>query len=366
MNYNFDRLVDRRDISVKYGTPGLLHPGCKLPEDPIPMWIADMDFACCDTILQAIHKRVDRLTLGYENPVTPAYLEAVCGWMLRRHGWEVAPEQIVTCSGAIDALKLAVTAFTKPGQKVLIQQPVYGPFGQTVTACGRQAVDNPLVYRDGAYQMDLEDLERKAADPDTVLLAFCNPHNPVGRVWSREELEAVRAICRRHGVLIVSDEVHCDIIRKEKTFLPMGMVDPGNVIASTTPGKTFNLSGMKLANIVIADPGLRERFLAVRGGKNFPNLDESFAILSRRLPQAMPKARLVPPESMFLAWIDLHGYNMTDRELCRLLVEEAGVVPDPGTHFGPAGSGFIRLNIACPHSVLNEALDRIEKVFARL
>ena len=170
----------------------------------------------------------------------------------------------------------------------------------------------------------------------------------------------------------------------------MGMVDPDNVIASTTPGKTFNLSGMKLANIVIADPDLRERFLAARGGKNFPNplaaagtqaayescdewvdqvneyLDESFAILSRRLPHAMPRARLVPPESMFLAWIDLSGYGMTDQEISKHLVEEAGVVPDPGTHFGPEGSRFIRLNIACPHSVLNEALDRIERVFARL
>ena len=389
MRYDFDCLVDRRDISVKYGTPGLLFPDCKLPENPIPMWIADMDFACCDRILQAIHKRVDRLTLGYENPVTPAYLEAVCGWMHRRHQWKITPEQIVTCGGAIAALKLAVMTFTKPGQKVLIQQPVYGPFGQTVTNCGRQVVNNPLIYKDGTYQMDLEDLEKKAADPDTVLLAFCNPHNPVGRVWTREELEEVCSICRRHGVLIVSDEVHSDIIRREKTFIPMGSVDPENVIASTSPGKTFNLTGMKLANIIIANQDLREKFLAARGGKDFPNplaaagaqaayegcdqwadqvneyLDESFRILARRLPQVLPEAYLVPPESMFLAWFDLRRYGMTDQEISKRLVEEAGVVPDPGTHFGPDGKSFIRLNIACPHSVLNEALDRIEMAFAQ-
>ena len=389
MKYDFDQIVDRSKISVKYGTPGLLHPNCKLPEQVIPMWIADMDFACCDKILDGIKARVDQLTLGYENPVTAEYLLAVTGWFDQRHHWAVEPQWVVPTSGAVGALGIAIKALTEPGEGVIVQRPVYGPFDATIKSCGRQVVNNKLLYENGAYRMDLADLEEKAKDPANKMLAFCNPHNPSGRVWTAEELEAVAEICRKHGVVIVSDEVHCDIVRRGTTYTPMGKIAPECTITSTTGGKSFNLSGLHLANVLIPNETLRQRFSEQRG-RWFPSplaaaatkaayafcadwedqvndyLDESFAILRRRLPQVLPKARLVEPEGMFLAWIDMHGYDMPDQEICRRFVEDAGVVPDPGTHFGPEGQGFVRLNIACPHAVLNEALDRVGSAFSDL
>ncbi len=250
-------------------------------------------------------------------------------------------------------------------------------------------MNNKLIYENGVYRMDLADLEEKAKDPATKMLAFCNPHNPSGRVWTKEELEAVADICRRNGLVIVSDEVHCDLVRQDQTYTPMGKIAPDITITSTTAGKSFNLSGLHLANILIPNEELRQRFLEERG-RWFPSplaaaatkaaysdcaewedqvnayLDESFCILQRRLGQVLPKAHLVKPEGMYLAWIDMSGYALPDKEICRRFVEDAGVVPDPGTHFGPEGEGFVRLNIACPHSVLNEALDRVEKAFADL
>lgn len=389
MKYDFDKRVDRRGISVKYCTPGLLHPGCKVPENVLPMWIADMDYACPPQILQAIKDRADRLTLGYENPVTPEYLQAVTGWMTGRHHWEIRTDWVVPVSGAIDGLRLAIQAFTKPGDGVLVQRPVYGPFDNSIKACGRKVVNSPLIYENYSYRMDLADLEQKAKAPEVRMLAFCNPHNPSGRVWTREELEQVAEICRRNGVVIVSDEVHGDIVRADQTYIPMGSVAPDITITSTTPGKSFNLSGLHLANMIIPDEGLRSAFQAQQG-RWYPSplaaaaakagysqcmewldevnlyLDEAFAILEKRMPQVLPKARLIKPEGMFLAWIDMHGYGLSHEEVCRRWVEDAGVVPDPGTHFGPEGRGFVRLNIACPHEQLEEALDRVQKAFEGL
>lgn len=387
MSYHFDEIIDRSRISVKYGTPGLLHPGCRLPERVIPMWIADMDFACCGKILDAIKARLDQLTLGYENPVTGEYLQAVADWFAERHDWAVEPAWVAPASGAVDALRIAIEALTAPGDGVIVQRPIYGPFDATIQSCGRQVVNNRLIYENGAYRMDLADLEEKAEEPTNRLLAFCNPHNPSGRVWTVEELEAVAEICRKHNMVIVSDEVHCDLVRWGRIYTSMGKLAPERTIVSTTGGKSFNLSGLHLANILIPDETIRQRFLAQRG-RWFPSplaaaatqaaysgcgdwedevnayLDESFNILRRRLSQVLPKADLVEPEGMFLAWIDMHGYGLPDREICRRFVEVAGVVPDPGTHFGPEGEGFVRLNIACPHAVLNEALDRVATAFA--
>lgn len=386
MKYDFDRIIDRRRCSIKYDDPGKLYPGLKLPNDVIPMWIADMDFACCDTILEAIRERTRRLTLGYENTVTPTYRKAVSGWFKTRHGWDVEEEWICAAGGAVDALDISIRAFTEMGDGVIVQRPVYGPFDATVKKLGRKVVNNSLIYKNGGYSIDLEDLEKKASDPVNKLLAFCNPHNPSCRVWNREELESIDDICRRNGVVIVSDEVHCDIVRHGTVYTPMGSIAPDISLTSTTAGKSFNLSGLHLANIIVPDKRLREGFETERG-RWFPSplaasaamaaytccadwedevnsyIDENFLILANRLPDVLPKARLVKPEGMYLAWIDMHGYDLDDRDIAERFVEHAGVVPDPGTHFGPEGEGFIRLNIACPHIVLEKALLRVKKAF---
>lgn len=257
MAYDFDRLVNRNGISVKYDMAGLLWPGMKLAENVIPMWIADMDFACCDHILDALKERLTRPTLGYENPVTPDYLETIVRWMEERHGYKIGAEEIITCTGAIDALKIAILAFTKPGDGILIQQPVYGPFSAAIQTSGRKVVNNRLLYESGVYQIDFDDLEEKASDPHTTMLAFCNPHNPVGRVWSVEELHRIYDICRRHDVYIVSDEVHGDIVRAACTYTPMGRIGTEKVIMTTTPGKAFNVSGLHLAHVLIGSPVTR-------------------------------------------------------------------------------------------------------------
>ena len=220
--------------------------------------------------MDALKERLTRPTLGYENPVTPDYLETIVRWMEERHGYKIGAEEIITCTGAIDALKIAILAFTKPGDGILIQQPVYGPFSAAIQTSGRKVVNNRLLYESGVYQIDFDDLEEKASDPHTTMLAFCNPHNPVGRVWSVEELHRIYDICRRHDVYIVSDEVHGDIVRAACTYTPMGRIGTEKVIMTTTPGKAFNVSGLHLAHVLIGSPVTREAFVRERG-RSFPS-----------------------------------------------------------------------------------------------
>lgn len=389
MKYDFDEIIDRSDISVKYCTPTLLHPGCTVPKEYIPMWIADMDFKCCEKILYAIKTRIDRGTLGYEAPANFRYRNAICNWYQKRYNWKFDTESIITCNGAIDGLRLAVLALTKPNQGIIIQRPVYGPFSITIENNNRRIINNALIYDNGNYFINFEDLEKKASDPETVMLAFCNPHNPAARVWTENELKKVYDICDRHNVIIVSDEVHGDITRKEYTYTPMGKISRKNVITNISMGKTFGLTGLHLANMIIEDEKIRQKILNTRGRSN-PSplaatasiaayeeceewvnqintyLDESFKIVAEALPTVLPKAKLIQPEGSFLAWINMSAYNLTQEQLSHYFVEIAGVIPDPGTHFGPEGDGFIRLNIACPHSILKKALDNIKNSFKML
>ena len=253
--YDFDKIIDPSGTSrMKYGTPP---EGA--PADTIPMWIADMDFQVPTEVMDALKKRVEHGIFGYTT--TPqSYRESVAGWMQRRHNWTIRPEWIQVAPGIIPALKTAVAAFTQPGEGVLVQTPVYYMFMEVIKLLGRQVVENPLVETPDGYRMDFEDFERQILDHQIKLFFLCNPHNPVSRVWTEEELRRLGEICKKHGVIVVSDEIHHDFNFGGRTFIPFAAVDPSFgdfTITCTAPSKTFNLAGLKTSNTIISNPELQ-------------------------------------------------------------------------------------------------------------
>lgn len=398
MSYNFDLPVDRSGTnSLKWEFMRKIDP--ETPEGTLPFWVADMDFACAEPIIEALHARVDRRIFGYSSHETPRYFDAVRGWYRRRFGWEVEPEAIVFSPGIVPAVNYLVEILTKEGEPVIIQRPVYYPFTGAIEARGRRVVNNPLLERDGRYEMDYADLERKADESGARLLILSSPHNPVGRVWTEEELKKLVAVCERRGITIVSDEIHYDLVRRGVRHHPLETVAPqyrDKIVTATAPSKTFNLAGMQLSNLVIHDPALRAAWRDYAGAKLHLELHNALAIeaaeaafekgepwleelvdyldgqaefLGRFLAERLPAARYRVPEGTYLAWIDFSAYGGKrpgDAEaLVRRLTREARVMLEAGSLFGPEGEGWIRLNFACPRSILAEGLERVAKALAK-
>ena len=316
------------------------------------------------------------------------HLDAVTGWFARRQGWTIDPDWIVTAPGVVPALNVVVRGFTQPGDKVIVQRPVYYPFFRVTNNNGAEVVSNGLVYENGTYRMDLEDLERKAADPKAKLFIMCSPHNPVGKVWSPEDLKAVAEICARHGVLVVADEIHGDLMHPGVKFTPfatLGDVAADNTIVCTAPSKTFNLAGMHTSNLVIPNKDIRERFqkaLAVQGMPGMspfgivateaayregePWLDAVMQYVAgnaRRMTEffsdELPEFKVIQPEGTYLLWFDCRSLGLDQDALEDLMLNKAKIYYDEGYIFGPEGAGFERINIACPRSLLDEALVRM-------
>lgn len=389
MPYDFDRPVDRSGTdSLKCSEAVARRRQPLLPPGYLPMWVADMDFACPPEVLAAMRARLDRGILGYTEFGEPDYLRTVVGWMARRFGWTPDPDAIVFSPGVVPALDLLVELLTEPGDGVLLQPPVYGPFLRAIRRCGRVPVESPL--RDlggGRWEMDLEDLERRAADPRTTLFLLCSPHNPVGRVWTEEELRRAASICLGHGVRIVSDEIHADLTRIGVRHVPLPVLFPGDrrIVTCTAPSKTFNLAGNGLANVFVPDPDVRCRWAETR--LDHPNplslaatraaytvcdawldelrayLDGNFALLSRTLAERLPKAVFGVPEGTYLAWIDLRASGLPHAAILET-VARAGLFLEGGDRYVSHGEGFVRLNAACPRGVLADALDRLARAFA--
>jgi len=386
--YDFDRIINRR------GTGSLKHDR-RLPDgagpNTISMWVADMDFAVLPEVRQALSKRVDHGIYGYSIP-SPTYATAVAGWMKRRHDWEILPEWISTSPGVVPALKMIVRAFSSPGDAILVQRPVYYPFMRSIESNDRRVVNSPLHYcaGTGRYEIDFDDFERRIVEDNPRLFFLCNPHNPVGRVFTREELWRMGDLCLRHGLLIISDEIHHDFVYEGHTHLPFSKVDPrfaARALICTAPSKTFNLAGLHNSNIVIADPELKARFdrEKIRSGMNDQNcfgtvaceaayaygdqwveevksyLYGNYELIDSFLRTRLPMISVLRPEGLYLLWLDLRGLGMTNDEMKRFLLEEVGVWGDPGDMFGPEGEGFFRLNIACPRSVITELFERMER-----
>lgn len=377
---NFDEIIDRRGTdSLKYDGGPVLNP--YLPKDALPMWVADMDFACPQPVLDAMKARLDRRILGYSMLLDPAYFETVTAWFRRRHGWEVEAQTIVFSCGVVTAMHTAVERLTKPGDGILLHTPAYHPFDDSIRRYGRTPVYSPLLYRDGAYSIDFADLERKAKDPRTTLLFFCSPHNPTGRVWREEELRQVGELCWENGVFIVCDEIHADILRAGQTHIPLAKLYPQQprLITCTSPSKTFNLAGNQLANLVVADKALAREWRDMQAC-GFPNplsiaackaaytqcdgwleemnryVDGNFALVKRRLKRDLPKAGFSVAQGTYLAWIDLRAFGMTDRQL-KERISKAGLFIEFGDEFVGNGEGFVRINLACPRALVERAMD---------
>ncbi len=383
-NLDFGRIIDRRNTkSVKYD----LAAKKGMPEDVLPLWVADMDFRVSSYIQEAIARQVEHGVFGYSD-TGEEYFEAVKGWMKRHHGWDVEADWLVKTPGVVFALSLAVKAFTEPGDSVLIQQPVYYPFKRVVEVNGRRTISNTLVYENNKYFMDFEDFEEKIIQEKIKLFILCNPHNPVGRVWTEDELVRIGDICQKHHVIVVSDEIHGDFAFKGKHHVFAGLKKEYGefTVTCTAPSKTFNLAGLQLSNIFISNPELRRAFrrqLDIVGYEE-PNImgmvaceaayrdgDEwyeamleyvagNIAFTREYVEKNIPGVTMAEHEGTYLVWLDFRQLGMTGEELEEMIVQRARLWLDGGAMFGESGTGFQRVNVACPRKILEEALERMK------
>lgn len=410
--YNFDKITNRKgtnclkyDFAVERGKPA----------DVLPLWVADMDFPVSEEISKSLHAAVEHGIYGYTQP-KDAYYNAVMNWMERKHNWKTKRKWIVKTPGVVFALGAAVKAFTDPGDAILIQNPVYYPFTNIIRDNNRKVVDNTLVYHpvtertvvpvttddaseqqinnvgtvSPAYQIDFEDFERKIEQEHVKLFILCNPHNPVGRVWTVEELQKLGEICLRHHVIVVSDEIHNDFVYPGYEHTVFANVDPRFAeftLTCTAPSKTFNLAGLQISNIFIPNENLRKAFKAEidKTGYDEPNalgvvaceaayragedwLDQLKAYLLKNLnflrdflQEKIPQIHLVEPEGTYLVWLDCSELGITGKELDQFIVDKAGLWLDGGSMFGPSGAAFQRVNIACPQATLELALNKLKE-----
>ena len=389
MKYNFDEVIDReKNRSAKYderekkfGT-----------RDVIPMWIADMDFRTAQPIIDAAKKKAEEGIWGYTS--RPAsYYEAVCGWQKRRNGWDVDPKMISFAVGVVPAMSSMVNVFTKPEDKVLIQTPVYSEFYDVTESWGRQVVESPLKEKDGVWSIDWEDFEKKAGEAKMFFL--CNPHNPLGIVWSREDLTRMCEICIRHQVLIVSDEIHSDLIFHGKKHIPTATLSEeiaAHVITCTSGTKTFNLAGIQAAAIVFPNQelkGVYDRFwvnLDIHRNNAFSSvimetafnegeewleqlleyISGNFDFIREYCREHIPQIKPNLPDATYLVWLDCRELGMSNEELKNFMIHKAGLGLNEGWSFGRSLSGYMRLNAACPRSVLEKALKQLEAAVAAL
>jgi len=377
MKYDFDAVIDRKNTNcIKYD------PASRgKPEDVLPLWVADMDFAAPTCVEEALTNRAKHGIYGYSEPGTSFY-SAVQNWFKNRFDWNVEKEWLCITPGVVSALYLAVRAFTKPGDAVLIQQPVYYPFASSVQKTGRSLLVNELVYKDGSYIIDFEDFENQIKNAKLFIL--CNPHNPVGRVWTRNELLRMGEICLRYNVKVIADEIHQDIIFSPNKHLVFTALDnrfADITITCTAPSKTFNLAGLNHANIFISNNDLRASFKQEYAscGLSQPNimglisceaaytdgaqwLDElidylkgNMDFLDNFLQTNIPKIKLVKPQGIYLAWLDCRELGLSSKDLNDAITNKAKLWLNDGPMFGRGGSGFQRMNVACPRSILQKA-----------
>ncbi|WP_435656659.1 MalY/PatB family protein [Brucella pituitosa] len=387
--FDFDTLVDRRSSnSMKWTGAAKFLSGIEPDPELLAMWVADMDFRAPPAVIEALHEAVDHGVFGYPNGATTSYLNAIVSWQGRRFGWNVSPDWIVQTSGIIQGVKTAVQAFSHPGDSVLIQPPVYAHFRDDVLANGRRITNAPLVLENGRYRFDPVVFER-AIFPNTKLFILCNPHNPTGNVWSADELQVMGEICMRHGVLVIADEIHEDLIlNPAKRHIPFASLSEEfrqNSVTCTSPSKTFNLAGLQSANVLIPNRRLREEYSRQLDRNAFelvnilgmvaaeaayshgePWLEEMLAYLranQRHFADELRKAAIgidvLPADALYLAWMDCRRFISDADELNRFFLTKAKVWLDNGPKFGAEGEGFMRVNLACPRSTVDEALERI-------
>ena len=385
--YDFDQLLNRRGShSVKWDEPE--------QEGVIPMWVADMDFMAAPAIQEALRKRVEHGVFGY-TLVPDAYYDAIVNWFGRYHHWTIDRQDIIYTTGVVPAISCAIQALTMGGENVLIQTPVYNCFFSSIRNSGSNIVENPLKRQGDTYVIDFDDFERKCADEKTTAFLLCNPHNPAGRVWTKEELQRMNDICMRHHVRVIADEIHCELVMPGYTFTPFASISEAcrdNSVTLNSPSKSFNIAGLQIANIICHDPVMRRRInrqvninevcdvnpfgvealmAAYNDSRDWlvalnDYLWENYQALCRFCEEQLPQWKVLKLEGTYLPWVDITATGMTSDALADLLLREAKVMVNSGTMYGAqTGEGYIRLNIACPRALMLEGLERIKKVFIK-
>lgn len=387
MEYNFDEIIPRRGTeSVKWDTAS--------EDGIIPMWVADMDFKAAPPVMEALRKRLEHGVFGYTR-VPHEYYEATADWFSRRHALDIKPEWIIHTPGVVPALTAIIKALTEPGDKVIFQSPAYNCFFTSPGKNGCSILLNHLVYRDNSYTIDYEDLERKAADPAAKLMIFCNPHNPSGRVWTPEEIRKAGEICFRHGVTVLADEIHCELVYRKGGYTPFASISEEFLMKSvtcTSPSKAFNLAGLQVANIFAADTGIREKIAGAVRDNEISDLNSfapdaliaaynegeewldqlcsyiygNYLYLKGFFSNVLPDYPVLPLEGTYLVWMDIRHSGMDSGRLAGLIMEKGKVKVNPGSMYGPEGKDFIRINIACPAEILSKGLSSIAEVLNSL
>lgn len=384
---NLDRVINRKGTnSVKWDALNDFFG----KDDLIPLWVADMDFPAPDEATEALIERAQHPIYGY-SVLDDRYYNSIINWFSKKHKWNIEKDWIIYTPGVVPAINWLIQSLTEAGDKIIIQEPVYHPFKESIKLNGRIPVNNELKLQDGSYVMDLENLEA-CIDDKVKLLILCNPHNPVGRVWTKEELEKLGRICLKHNIIVVSDEIHCDLTYKGYNHIPFASISEefaNNSIVCTAPTKTFNLAGLQCSNIIIPNRTLRDKFnniinkqhiqtatpfgivgvqAAYENGEKW--LQEVMEYIEGNLEymidffkENIPEIKVIKPQGTYLVWLDFRSLNISRKELNNILINKSKVALNDGYMFGKSGENFQRINIACPRCILEEGLKRMERQF---
>ena len=380
MKWDFDRLVDRRNTgSLKWD----------VAEGELPMWVADMDFQTAPCVREAIRARAEHGVFGY-SIVPEEWYQAYIGWWRDRHGFTMESEWLIFCTGVVPAISSMVRKLTTPAEKVLLMTPVYNIFFNSILNNGRQPLEGGLVYDGMSYRVDFEDLERKLADPQTTLMLLCNPHNPIGKIWDRETLARIGALCRKHHVVVISDEIHCDITAPGTEYVPFASVSEDcrdNSVTCIAPTKAFNIAGLQTAAVSIPNPVLRHKvwrglntdevaepnafavdaaIAAFTKGREWLDalrayLEDNKVFVREFIERELPQLHVVASEATYLLWVDLGREECSAEEAAEFIREKTGLYLSAGNPFGGDGGRFLRLNTACPRAVLEDGLARLKE-----
>lgn len=391
MSYNFDEVINRKNTgSAKWD----FFVENNMPQDCLPLWVADMDFKSPPEVIDALVAASTHGIFGYSD-VKSDYFDALYNWYHTRFNWDIKPNWLVKTPGVVFAMSTAVRSLTKKGDAIIIQRPVYHPFSHCIEVNDRKLVNNPLVYREGCYTIDFEDFEEKIITHQVKMFILCNPHNPVGRVWTKDELTHLGNICLRHGVIVVADEIHADFIYAGNTHTVFADIKPAFAdisITCTAPSKTFNLAGLQASNIFIPNQGLRHAFknemdrcgykrvghmglIACQAAYTYgaewlselkDYLTGNLDFIRNFLKENLPQVKLIEPEGTYLIWLDFNVLGLSEDALRDLIVNKAKLWFNEGTLFGPEGQGFERVNIACPRSILEKAFGQLKNAIDSL
>lgn len=386
MKFDFDTVISRN------GTHSVKWDACE--KDEIPLWVADMDFPTAPAIREAIERRAAHGIFGYST-IPREWAEAYKSWWKKRHGLSMNLDHLIFCTGVVPAISTAVRKFTTPAEKVAVLTPVYNMFFNSIVNNGRRILECPLNYDGSSYSIDFADLESKLSDPLTTMMIFCNPHNPVGRIWTKDELAKVGELCEKHHVTVISDEIHCDITSPEKSYVPFASASETCAKISITciaPTKTFNIAGINTAAVYVPNDALRERMMRALNTDEVaePNsfaieaavaaftrgtdwldslrkyIEENKNFVSEFFKKEIPSLKVVPGEATYLLWIDASALSKNDVEIYKRLRKEAKVRLTAGSVYGRGGEGFLRMNVACPRILLEEALGRMKRVLLKI